>query len=902
MLAVFHETVAHPPQELRCPESTSGFPPKPGYRWRHPKNPDEILRDFLSSHPAHSFCATFSGGAALACLGPQAPHPSLLCQRFFCSFDEVYCIFVGSISNLSSLVREYGLCGRISNEALLVIEAYRTLRDRGPYPADKVVEDLAGSFAFVVYDNMTGAVFAALSGDGGVPLYWGIAADGSVVICDDVEIMKGSCAKSYAPFPTGCMFHSEGGLRSFEHPMNRMKAMPRVDSEGAMCGASFMVDAASKIAAIPRRGLRSFEHPMNRMKAMPRVDSEGAMCGASFMVDAASKIAAIPRCSSDLKRMPVWAECATMTAAELGIQSSYPNGAGDSLTNGGLASAAAAEKKKARDSERRRRRRKQKKNNKASSGPADEAGDESDGFEGGAEGDAKENSDPRPQVKVSVEVEYVPEKADVEESFLEDFRSVLEKFSFQDAASAEDEGKKDEAAGNAAAKKRGDSDSEEEEQEAQQKEKGLSNKKKKLQRRMKIADLKQICSRPDVVEVWDATAADPKLLVFLKSYRNTVPVPRHWCQKRKFLQGKRGIEKQPFQLPDFIAATGIEKIRQAYIEKEDSKKLKQKQRERMQPKMGKMDIDYQVLHDAFFKYQTKPKLTTHGDLYFEGKEFEVKLREMKPGMLSRELKEALGMPDGAPPPWLINMQRYGPPPSYPQLKIPGLNAPIPPGASFGYHPGGWGKPPVDEYGRPLYGDVFGVQQQEQLNYEEEPVDRSKHWGDLEEEEEEEEMEEEEEEEEEMEEEELEAGMQSVDSLSSTPTGVETPDVIDLRKQQRKEPEKPLYQVLEEKEERIAPGTLLGTAHTYVLGAQEKTAAKRVDLLRGQKSDKVDVTIQPEELEVMDDVLAAKYEEAREEEKLRNQKEDFSDMVAEQAANKRKRKEKDGKSKKKDFKF
>lgn len=37
-------------------------------------------------------------------------------------------------------------------------------------------------------------------------------------------------------------------------------------------------------------------------------------------------------------------------------------------------------------------------------------------------------------------------------------------------------------------------------------------------------------------QVWDATSSDPKLLVFLKSYRNTVPVPRHWCQKRKFLQ------------------------------------------------------------------------------------------------------------------------------------------------------------------------------------------------------------------------------------------------------------------------------------------------------------------------------------------------------------------------------
>ncbi len=54
------------------------------------------------------------------------------------------------------------------------------------------------------------------------------------------------------------------------------------------------------------------------------------------------------------------------------------------------------------------------------------------------------------------------------------------------------------------------------------------------------------------------------------------------------------------------------------------------------------------------------------------------------------------------------MQRYGPPPTYPNLKIAGLNHPIPDGCAFGYHAGGWGKPPVDEYGKPLYGDVFGL--------------------------------------------------------------------------------------------------------------------------------------------------------------------------------------------------
>lgn len=54
----------------------------------------------------------------------------------------------------------------------------------------------------------------------------------------------------------------------------------------------------------------------------------------------------------------------------------------------------------------------------------------------------------------------------------------------------------------------------------------------------------------------------------------------------------------------------------------------------------------------------------------------------------------------------------------------------------------------------------------QYLFQEEPVDKSKHWGDLEEEEEEEDEEEEEEDEEEqIEEEELLKGIQSVDSLS-----------------------------------------------------------------------------------------------------------------------------------------
>ena len=104
-------------------------------------------------------------------------------------------------------------------------------------------------------------------------------------------------------------------------------------------------------------------------------------------------------------------------------------------------------------------------------------------------------------------------------------------------------------------------------------------------------------------------------------------------------------------------------MREALQEKEDKQGLKSKMREKARPKMGKIDIDYQKLHDAFFKWQTKPRMTLHGDLYYEGKEFEIRLKEKKPGDLSDDLRTSLGMPVGpnahkVPPPWLIAMQRY----------------------------------------------------------------------------------------------------------------------------------------------------------------------------------------------------------------------------------------------------
>ncbi|KAJ6738143.1 ALUMINUM INDUCED PROTEIN WITH YGL AND LRDR MOTIFS [Salix koriyanagi] len=226
MLAIFNKGLVNPPQELYSPASLCSS--------RKPKLPGEIVKDFVSSNPSKAFTMSFGDAALLACISQGNSYPRH--QRLFCGLDGIYCIFLGSLNNLCSLNKQYGL-SKSTNEAMFIIEAYRTLRDRGPVPSSQ------GSSGY----GWQGA-------NEGAELFWGVAADGSVVISDNLEVIKGSCAKSFAPFPPACMFHSEQGLMSFEHPSRKMKAFPRIDSEGTMCGANFKVDVHSRIGSMPRVG------------------------------------------------------------------------------------------------------------------------------------------------------------------------------------------------------------------------------------------------------------------------------------------------------------------------------------------------------------------------------------------------------------------------------------------------------------------------------------------------------------------------------------------------------------------------------------------------------------------------------------------------------------------------
>jgi splicing factor 3B subunit 2 len=418
------------------------------------------------------------------------------------------------------------------------------------------------------------------------------------------------------------------------------------------------------------------------------------------------------------------------------------------------------------------------------------------------------------------------------------------------------------------------------------------------------------------------------MLVIIKSNRNIVPVPGHWSLKREYLSGKRGIEKPQYTLPAYIAETGITEQRQAAIEKQENATLKQKQRARVQPKLGKYDIDYQTYYDAFFYRQTRPALTGYGEVYYEGKESETNLRHLKPGDISDELREVLSMPPNAPPPWLLNMQKFGPPPSYPALKISGLNAPPPPGGSWGYQPGQWGKPPVDSNGKLLYdlmGDENGQQEQDKEKEERaimkvEPADHTL-WGELQPREKPEEEEEEEEEDEEDEEEDSrgiaaggsaiettfidsQSGMQSTVptdvlgragdrqdfTLRKTRPGTETEDDLGPRS---------AGQVLVERS--IRAEGFFGGERAYDLGNSSRgpvLGSERDDRGRKRKMNDIDASIDIDALEQDDrlsrEQIARQYEQETAQQNRGGwqgaaaDQEDLSGLVAEESAKRQKR--------------
>lgn len=141
---------------------------------------------------------------------------------------------------------------------------------------------LSGGFAFVLFDRARHRLVAARDGAGQERLFWGVCGDGEEggVLCfsDTLNPAMEECMFSATQFPAGTVLVAQGAaawrapagsrlavgpsrpgvstLHSFTAPRHPVRAVPRVNSSGALCGAVFRVGSAADLMSGDLSGMR----------------------------------------------------------------------------------------------------------------------------------------------------------------------------------------------------------------------------------------------------------------------------------------------------------------------------------------------------------------------------------------------------------------------------------------------------------------------------------------------------------------------------------------------------------------------------------------------------------------------------------------------------------------------
>jgi len=139
----------------------------------------------------------------------------------------------------------------------------------------------------------------------------------------------------------------------------------------------------------------------------------------------------------------------------------------------------------------------------------------------------------------------------------------------------------------------------------------------------------------------------------------------------------------------------------------------------------------------------------------------------------------------------------------------------------------------------------------------------------------------------------------ISGIETPLSGLETPQNMEsnIRKPRKDDTERELYQVLEEKEVSVG-SAVFGSNRQYVIDkAKKPKGTDRVELMKSQKTEGIELSLDPNELEkITEEGLKKRYDKAVQEKKDKESKGDDS-------ARKRKRHSDSKKSKKyKDFKF
>lgn len=159
----------------------------------------------------------------------------------------------------------------VDNDASFLLQFYETFKDAAPEKtmptALQALSLMKGRFSWIIYDAGQRRVMMARDRDAREPLFWGRTPQGSFVVGSRLDDLA-DCSPTATAFPAGSLYVSAGTTRAVHDGVGALGwVMPGDSWPGQV--RSF----------VPARN-----HQFRKVRAVPRINSRGAMCGAVYRV------------------------------------------------------------------------------------------------------------------------------------------------------------------------------------------------------------------------------------------------------------------------------------------------------------------------------------------------------------------------------------------------------------------------------------------------------------------------------------------------------------------------------------------------------------------------------------------------------------------------------------------
>ncbi|CAN7024249.1 hypothetical protein Bca4012_041220 [Brassica carinata] len=214
MLAVFHKSLAEPSVKLMGAVVFENPPTE-----QSEETMKELSRLFKDEH--HDPMAIHL--LPYCILNTALDHQSVVTPSVLTVKDDVVCLFRGTFENRAEIATLYNL-PTPKNDSAVVIWAYNKFCNQEDETEWlDAVKGFKGGFSFVMYDAKKKTLFVT-SGLDGIPCFWGLGPQGTILFSSCLEIASTKCESFYGQLPKGCYYASGKGLRSFESPDVVLKA------------------------------------------------------------------------------------------------------------------------------------------------------------------------------------------------------------------------------------------------------------------------------------------------------------------------------------------------------------------------------------------------------------------------------------------------------------------------------------------------------------------------------------------------------------------------------------------------------------------------------------------------------------------------------------------------------